>query len=144
MTTPSLARAAAPAHPADPDASSLLRRALQVDAAGSALSAVVLLVGGASLAELLGAPGSLAPVAWFLVAWAAALAWLSARETLRPGAAWTVVALNVLWVVGTGFELAAGMFSPLGKAVFASMALFVAVIAEVQYLGIRRVARATR
>jgi hypothetical protein len=142
MTTPSLARAATPGPAVERDASTLLRRALQVDAAASAASAVLFLAGGAPLAERLGAPMSLAPVAWFLVAWAAALAWLSTRRVIRPGAAWMVVALNALWVVGSVIELAAGLFSPLGKVVFGVMALFVAVIADVQFLGIRRMTRA--
>jgi hypothetical protein len=124
------------------DASTLLRRTFQVNAASSALSAVGFLAGGAALAERLGSPISLAPTALFLLGFAAFVAWLSTRESIPMAGAWIVVALDVAWVAVSATEIALGVYSALGNWVFGAMALFVAVLADVQVLGILRIRRA--
>lgn len=141
MTTHSIA-ATAHRSTTERDASTLLRRTFQVNAASSALSAAAFLVGGSALAQRLGSPISLAPTAWLLLGFAAFVAWLSARRPIPLGAAWTVVALDVAWVVVSAIEIAIGAYSTLGNWVFGAMALFVAVLADVQILGILRIRRA--
>jgi hypothetical protein len=140
MTTHTLT-ATAPRSTSVRDASTLLRRTLQVDAASSALSAIAFLLGGTALAERLGSPLPLAWTAVFLLAFAGFVAWVGSRETIPLRAAWTVVALNLLWVAASVVEIALGMYSTLGSWVFGAMALFVAVLADVQIVGILRIGR---
>jgi putative effector of murein hydrolase LrgA (UPF0299 family) len=137
-TTPTTAKRSAATHR---DSSTLLRRAFQVNAASSTGSALVFLAGGAALAERLGAPLPLAVTAGVLLVFAALVAWLSRRETIRPWAAWSVVVLDLLWVGATVLEIANGADTPTGKWVFGGMALFVAILADVQIFGILRMSR---
>jgi len=68
------------------------------------------------------------------------IAYLSTREALsRPGVV-AVIALNWAWVAGSVLLLALGGITPnrLGYAFILGQAFAVAVVAELEYVGLRR------
>ena len=85
------------------------------------------------LAELRVAGASLLP-------FAAIVAWLGLRENLsRPGV-WAVIGLNVLWVADSVALLFTDWVQPamLGYAFVLAQAVTVAVLAELEYVGLKR------
>jgi hypothetical protein len=118
-----------------------LRRVLRVDAVLSALTAAVMLVDAEPLAAWTGLPAGLVQgLGAALVPWAALLAWLGSRATVARAAIGAVVALNFLWVLDCAL-LAFGAFgSPqgLGIAVAAVQAAGTFVIAELEWMGLKR------
>lgn len=122
-----------------------LRRVLRVDAVLSALTAGVMLVDAAPLAAWTGLPNGLVQgLGAALVPWAALLAWLGSRDSVARAAIGAVVALNFLWVLDCAL-LAFGAFgspSGLGVAIAAVQAVGTFVIAELEWLGLRRAPQA--
>ena len=118
-----------------------LARVLRVDAALSALTALALLADAEPLSAWLGLPaGALRALGALLVPWAAALAWLGTRQVMHRTAIGAVVALNFLWVLDCALG-AFGVFGApqsLGVAVFAIQAIGTFVIAELEWVGLRR------
>lgn len=120
----------------------LLRFALRLDALASGALGVLALAAAPLLEDVLGAPlGLLLLVGPALVAWAAALWFAASRPEVSRPAAWSVVALNLLWVVASVAAVAAGWFSltALGIAFFLVQAAAVAFFADAQLLGLRRI-----
>ena len=131
--------------PAEEDRSRLLRLALRLDALASGALAVLALAAAPLLDDLLGAPiAVLLPVGAMLVVWAAALWFAASRPDIGGRAAWAVVALNLLWVAASLLAVAADWFSltALGTAFFLAQAAAVALLADAQFLGLRRIRRA--
>jgi len=116
----------------------LLRYALIADAIGSGASAVLLLAAADTLSPLLGLPEQLLRTAGLiLVPFVALVAYAASR--LQPGAAWSVILINVAWVIGSVLLLVSDVVAPttLGYAFVIAQALFVALVAELQYSGVR-------
>ncbi|MFO1339194.1 MAG: hypothetical protein U1F53_13385 [Burkholderiaceae bacterium] len=122
-----------------------LARVLLVDAALSGLTALALLADAEPLSAWLGLPaGALRMLGALLVPWAALLAWLGTRRVAHRVAVGAVVALNFLWVLDCALG-AFGLFgAPQGPgvAVFAVQAIGTFVIAELEWMGLRRAAPA--
>ena len=76
-----------------------------------------------------------------LIAWAAALWTVAGRRPVPERAGWTIVALNLIWVVDSVLLVLAGWFplTGVGTAVVLAQAAGVAVFADLQFTGLRRV-----
>lgn len=119
----------------------LLRFALKQDAIGSGANGVVYVVAAAIFGEMFGLPAAfLYPIGVFLVAWAAALLFLAARETVSRAAVGTVMAVNVAWVAASVELLVAGWFplTGLGTALVILQAVAVAGFTVLQFAGLRK------
>jgi len=98
-------------------------------------------LGAGLLAPLLGLPQPL--LFWaglFLLPWSAFLFALSRRAELSRLLLIDVIAINGLWVVASVAILVAGLVTPnvLGIAFLLVQAAAVAVLAELQFMGLRR------
>jgi hypothetical protein len=127
------------------DASSFLRRTLAADATISGGTGVLMAAGAGFLQELLGVPGALLRYAGLsLLPFAALVAYLAMRGRLPRAGVWSVILLNVAWVAASVLLLLGGWIAPnaLGFAFIAGQAVVVAVLAELQYVGLRRPAAA--
>ncbi|WP_315831577.1 hypothetical protein [Bradyrhizobium prioriisuperbiae] len=125
----------------------LLRRILIIDAVFSAVSALSLAGGASLLAPLLNLPEALLRESGlFLVVYAALVGWLGTRAALSAGAVWAVIAVNAVWVLASVALLFSPAVSPnwLGEGAIVLQAIAVGVIAELQYIGLRRSAAAIR
>ncbi len=125
-------------------ADSRLRFWLRIDAVASGLSGFGSLAGLGFLPDLLGTPPALlVPVGIFLLVWAGALWFLASRPQVSRGAVWAVIALNLVWVLDSAATVAIGWFplTGLGVAYLLAQAAAVALFAEMQYLGVRRLPR---
>jgi len=121
------------------DRSSFLRRVLCADAATCIASGLLMSAGAAPLARLLGLPAGLlfwAGVALFPVA--AFILVLALRHARSVAGAWIVILGNVAWVAGSLLVL---LLAPtaLGTVFVISQAIVVAVLAELEYVGLRRI-----
>lgn len=122
-----------------------LRRVLLADAAASAATGLLMLLGAGTLESLLNLPAALLKGAGAgLLPFAVFLAWLASRESTSRAAVWAVIAVNAVWVVDSFYLLLSGWVSPnaAGQAFIAVQALAVAVLAELEYFGLRRSATA--
>ena len=120
---------------------SLLRLALMADAAASGAVGVLLAAAADPLATWFGLPVPLLrEVGLLLIPYAGLLAYLATRATTPRLPAQIIVAGNVLWVVGSAALLMSGVVAPtaLGTAFVIAQALIVAVLAELQLLGLKR------
>jgi len=121
--------------------SRFLRRALLADAATSAATGLLMMLGAGLLARLLGASAALVDYGGLsLLPFAGLVAYLASRETLPRSAVWAVIAYNVLWAKVDGvLLLISGWIEPtaLGHAVLIAQALVLAMFAQLQYLGLR-------
>ncbi len=128
-----------------PDCSRLLHLALRGNAAFSTLSAVIFLAASQPIASFLGLlPGKQVIILGIqLGVFAAWLAWLSTRSAIPRWQVWLIIALDVLWVAGS---LQLVLASPPGltgggKWVVGMIADIVALLALLQFLGLRRLKR---
>jgi hypothetical protein len=120
---------------------SLLRLALLADAVASGAMGVLLAAAAEPLAGWFGLPlALLREVGLLLIPYAALLGYLATRITTPRLPAQFIVAGNVLWVVGSVALLVSGLVAPtvLGTAFVIAQALVVAILAELQLLGLRR------
>ncbi len=121
------------------DRSTFLRRVLCVDAATSVATGALLSLESARLATLLGFPDGLlfwAGVALFPIT--AFMLWTGlARDLSRP-AVWTVIIGNAGWVAGSVLLLLATAPTGPGYAFVIVQAVVVALLAELEYVGLRR------
>lgn len=113
-----------------------LRKILWLDAATCVATGLLLSILSAPLSAWLGLPEALlfyAGLALFPIA--AFMAWTATR--LAEPAVWLVIGGNALWVLGS---LAVLALSPtaLGYAFVIAQAAAVAVLAELEYIGLRR------
>jgi hypothetical protein len=121
--------------------SAFLRRVLWFDAATCIIAGILMLVVGATVERLLGIPAQLSTaLGVVLLAFGAAVAWVGTRAYLLRPAVWAIVALNALWAIESVLALAFGWLEPnaLGQAFIIGQAIAVAVIAELQFVGLRR------
>jgi glucose uptake protein GlcU len=125
--------------------STLLRRALLADAAASGLSGALLSFDAEPLSALFGLPAALLQAAGlFTLAYAVLVAWLGTRDALWRPAVWAVVVGNVLWALGSVELLLTRSPTPLGAAYVIAQAVVVAVLAEFQFMGLKRSSLALR
>jgi hypothetical protein len=118
-----------------------LRLALGLDAIASGACGVLLLVGGQALADLLGMPTGLQwPLGVFLLAYAGALWLIETRPRVNTSAVQLVIAGNALWVVASVLAVALGWLplTALGTALVLAQAAAVAVLADLEFIGLRR------
>lgn len=124
---------------------SLLRRALAADAIASGAMGILFIVAAGPLSVMLGYPTTLlTSVGLSLLPWTAFVGWLATRSDPPRAAVWTVIGLNVLWVIESVLVLF-GDFAPtgLGVAFVIAQAVVVGVFAELEYVGVRRAMLAT-
>jgi hypothetical protein len=119
----------------------LLRRALQADAIFSGAGAVLLTLGAGEFAPLLNLPEALLREAGlFLIAYAAFVGWLGTRTAFPKILVVAVVAGNAAWTISSIALIFSGAVTPslLGEIALAMQAIAVGVLAELQFLGLRR------
>lgn len=123
------------------NASLFLRRVLAVDAASSAAAGLLMLAAAGSLSPLSGLPAPLLRGAGLvLLPYAALVAWMSVRPRVPRPAVWAVAAANAIWAADSLLLLLSGWARPtgLGITLVVVQAAAVAVIAELQVIGLRR------
>jgi hypothetical protein len=121
--------------------SSFLRPVLLADAAASGATGLLVLVGGGFLEDLLGIPAALLCAAGLiLLPYVAFVAYVGTRESLARPPIWAVIVCNVLWTVASALLLMGPWIAPtaLGYAFVTGQASVVALLAGLQYLGLRR------
>jgi hypothetical protein len=121
--------------------SPLLRKALLADALLSGITGLVLLLAAGPLATLEGLPVGL--LRWsgiILIPFAAFVAWLGTRERVQRPLVFAVVACNALWALDSVLLLVTGWVEPtiLGEVFVLGQAAVVAVLAELEFIGLRR------
>ncbi|MDQ3748923.1 MAG: hypothetical protein M3367_07920 [Acidobacteriota bacterium] len=120
--------------------STFLRRVLFTDAATCIAMALLLALGSGMLGDFLRLPAQLLFYAGLsLFPFAAYLAYLGRRENVASLLVWMVIALNALWAFDSILILLAGWVEPnaFGYAFIVAQAVSVAVLAELEYLGLR-------
>jgi CHASE2 domain-containing sensor protein len=118
-----------------------LRRAIQIDAVFSGVSALLLSFGAGVLAPWLNLPEALLRESGlFLIAYTALVGWLGTRQTMPKPLVWIVISGNAAWTVASIALLFSGWVTPNlpGEAFVAMQAIAVGAIAELQYVGLRR------
>jgi hypothetical protein len=102
---------------------------------------VLLLAGSGLLTGVLNLPVELFnEAAIVLLPFALILAFLSTRARLPKAAVWAVIAANAVWVIDSFVLLFSGWTQPslLGWVFVAGQAAFVAVLAELEFIGLRK------
>jgi hypothetical protein len=122
-------------------ASSLLRRVLVVDAVSSGALGVAMIAFAELFASLLQLPVELVSEAGIvLLPFAAFVGFVASRPEPTRIAVWIIIALNAVWVVDSIMLLFTGWVAPngLGLAVVIAQAAAVLVLADLEYMGLRR------
>lgn len=121
------------------DPSRFLRRVLLVDAATCVATGALLALDAVPLSRLLGLPqGLLFSAGASLFPCAALMLWVALRERLSRAGAWIVVVGNAAWIAGGVALLLASAPTALGYAFVIAQALAVALLAELEFIGLRR------
>jgi hypothetical protein len=122
-------------------ASHFLRRALLADAIVSGATGLMMALGAGLTHGLLGLPEALLREAGIvLLPYAAFVGFVGTRERFPVPAVWAVIICNVVWATGSVLLLVSGLVAPklLGYAFVVAQAVVVALFAELQYFGLRR------
>jgi hypothetical protein len=122
------------------DRSALLRRVLLVDAGTCVATGALLSLDAGPLAPMLGLPTALLFYAGLsLFPTAAFMLWVAMRRDIPRIGAWLIIAGNAAWVIGS---IAILGLSPtgLGYAFVIAQAAIVALLAELEYTGLRKAA----
>jgi hypothetical protein len=128
-------------HPSPFLPSPFLRSVLLIDAAASGATGLLLIGGAGLLDDLLGLPaGLMFEAGLILVPYVAFVAWVGTRQSVARGAVWAIIAANALWTIASAGLLASGLVAPtpLGTAFVIAQAVVVALLGELQYVGLRR------
>jgi len=118
-----------------------LRRVLLADAVISGATGLAMFGGAAFLASFLAMPEALLRSAGLLLLpYSAFVAYIATRENLSRRAVWSVIIINALWALDSIVLLLSGWVAPniLGSGFVLFQAVAVAVLAELQYLGVRK------
>lgn len=124
-----------------------LRRVLQLDAAATGATGLLLLGGTSLLQSLLNLPAPLMIYAGvFCVAWAVTLGLASLKDEISSGFVWTIIVANIAWVIGSAALLLSGYVSPtwLGYAFVIAQALAVDIFAGLQIFAMWKQGKSTR
>ena len=119
--------------------SPFLRNVLMLDAVASGATGLLLAFGAGILAPLTGIDPAIAqPAGVFLIPYAALVAWLATRPAQAVPLVWTVVLVNLAWVVESVGAL--GWLTPnaLGVAFVIAQAAVVGAFAGLQMVGLKR------
>lgn len=122
-------------------ASTFLRRVLLLDSVSSGAMGVLLLTCSGVLAGVLDLPAELLREAGLvLVPFALAVGFLGTRARPSRIAVWAVIGINALWAVDSVVLLFTGWVQPnlLGYVFVLGQAAFVAVMAELELIGLRK------
>jgi len=122
-------------------ASTYLRRALVLDAVASGATALLVIAAAGRIDGLLGLPAALLRGAGLvLVPYVAFVMFVATRARIEPAAVWVIIASNALWALASFAVLLSGQLAPtgLGIAFVAAQAIVVALLGELQYMGLRR------
>ena len=118
-----------------------LRRAFLADAIASGAMAVLLTLDAGPLASLLDLPETLLrETGLFLIAYTVLVGWLATRQSMPKLLVIIVIAGNAAWTVVSIGLLFSDALTPnlLGQVFIAAQALVPGVLAELQYIGLRR------
>jgi hypothetical protein len=118
-----------------------LRRSLLADAIFSGIGAAGFTLGAGVFASLLNLPETLLrETGLFLIAYAIFVGWLGTRASMPKALILIVVAGNAAWTLASIGLLLSGMVSPnlLGEIVVVAQAIATGVLAELQYIGLRK------
>lgn len=121
--------------------SSLLRNALLADALLSGVTGLLLAAAAEPLSTLLGlSVGLLRDSGLFILPFAALAASMRYRARLGRTSVFVLVVGNALWAVDSVLVLLLGWIEPttLGEVFVVGQAVIVAVLAELQFIGLRR------
>lgn len=121
--------------------SPFLRRVLAVDAASCLAAGLLCAAGAGLLAGPLGLPrGLLLAAGLAQLLCAAVIGWLASRREAPRGLVLFVIAGNAAWVLGSLVLLVSPFVSPttLGGVYVVAQATAVAVLAELEWIGLRR------
>jgi hypothetical protein len=120
---------------------SFLRQVLVIDAVSAGAMGVALWALAGPLGTLTNLPEALlAEAGLVLFPFAAFVGYLASRSVPPRIGVWIVIALNVVWAVDSLVLLVSGWVEPnlLGHAFVIGQAVVVAVLAELEYVGLRR------
>jgi hypothetical protein len=123
------------------DSSSFLRKVLLADAVVSGATGLLLFLGAGILTALLDVPEDfLRYTGLSLIPFAGLVAFLATRAHPPRPAVWAVIVYNALWAVDSVLILVAGWIAPsaLGYAFILAQGVVVAILAELQFIGLRR------
>jgi hypothetical protein len=118
-----------------------LRRALILDAIASGATGLLMIAGAGLVEGLLGLPAALLRGAGLvLVPYVAFVVYAGTRDIISRSAVWTIIVANVAWAAASALLLVSGWVSPtaLGYAFVIAQAVVVALLGELQYMGLRR------
>ena len=121
--------------------SALLRNALLADAVLSGATGLTLALAAGPLSPLLGlSVGLLRESGVFILPFAALAGWMRFRDRLARTSVFVLVVANALWALDSVLVLLLGWIEPtvLGEVFVVGQAAIVAVIAELQFVGLRR------
>jgi hypothetical protein len=121
--------------------STLLRRALVLDALASGGTGLLTAAGAAILARFCNLPEPLLAYSGLsLLPFAAIVGVLARRDCLPAAIVWAIIAYNSLWSIDSIVLLVSGWVAPnaSGYAFVIGQALVVAALAECQYIGLTR------
>ncbi len=121
--------------------SSLLRKALLADTVLSGLTGLLLVLAAGPLAAPLGLPvGMLRWSGIILIPFAAFVARVRAQERIQRPLVFAIVACNALWALDSVLLLFTGWIEPTlpGEVFVAGQAIVVAMLAELEFVGLRR------
>jgi hypothetical protein len=118
-----------------------LRNVLLADAASCLATGALQVAFTQALAELTQLPAPLLlATGWFLLAYAAVAALVATRQPIPRALVWVFVAGNLAWAAVCAALLVARPFAPtlFGQAWIVAQAVTVVVLAELQWMGLRR------
>jgi hypothetical protein len=126
-------------NPASP--SPILRLALTADALFSGASGLLLTAGSGLLSVPLGLPQPLLlGVGLILIPFSMFVGLAARQRIVRPRWVWAIIAMNAFWAIESIALLVLGWLQPtaLGVAFVVGQAAIVGLIAEAQYVGLKR------
>jgi hypothetical protein len=118
-----------------------LRNVLFADAASCLVTGALQVLDTGPLVQLLNLPAALLTgTGWFLLAYAATVAFIATRDPIPRTLVWLLVIGNLGWGFACLALLASSLVSPtgLGMAWVLAQAATVVVLAELQWFGLRR------
>jgi hypothetical protein len=121
--------------------SPFLRRVLLADTIFSGAGAVSFTLGAAILANLTELPETLSrETGLVLILYTALVGWLAMRSAMPRAWIALVIAINAVWTIASIALLLSGAIHPnlFGKIVVLLQAVATGILAELQYLGLRR------
>ena len=124
-------------------ATSLLRRALVIDALVSGATGLLLVIAGGWLASVLDVPEPLLRYSGIvLLPFAIIVALVARRDAVARAHVVAIIVVNIAWVAGSAWLVLGDRIQPnaLGYAFIVMQAIAVAAFAEFQYVALRRAA----